>query len=222
MCVFGVGQGTEGFLPLHPQSVSLPRTRLRRRLDYGQLWQEPAITGLDWLFTPNPRLREHLYVAPLQASTPFYRRFTLPRNRSTGFGSCPRDCRQFRTWPLASCGLLAFALGPPFRVLLATMTHSRARYSKRTAHDLVSRVPHYNFSVSRSFHSLSWVLFSFRSRYSFAIGLIEYLGFAVDACGLRAPCPRRPTLGIPSPLLSSATRLSLSLVARSSALRIGS
>ena len=88
---FGVGQGTEEFLPLNPQSVSLPLRQSRSRLDYGQFRLEPAITGLDWLFTPTPKLDKHLLVALLQASTKYYFRFTLLRSRSTGFGSPPCD-----------------------------------------------------------------------------------------------------------------------------------
>ena len=103
---FGVGKWTEEFLPLSPLSVALPSLQSRPRLDYGQLWQEPAITGLDWLFTPNPRSEKHLLVALLQASTMCYHRFTLPRNRSTGFGSYPSDLRRFHTSPLVNCGLL--------------------------------------------------------------------------------------------------------------------
>ena len=58
----------------------------RPRLDYGQLWQEPAIPDLDWLFTPIPKSEKHLSIELLQASTTCYSRFTLLRNRSTGFG----------------------------------------------------------------------------------------------------------------------------------------
>ena len=86
VAAFGVGQEAEGLLPLHPQSVSLPLRLPPRRLDYGQLRREPAITDFDWLFTTTPKLRERLYTAPLRASTTFYRRFTLLRSRSTGFG----------------------------------------------------------------------------------------------------------------------------------------
>ena len=103
---FGVGQGTEEFLPLNPQSVALPPELSRLRLDYGQLWQEPAIPGLDWLFTPIRKLEEHLPVVTLQASTTFKGRFTLLTNRSSGFGSHSCDLRHFHTSPLVNCGLL--------------------------------------------------------------------------------------------------------------------
>ena len=90
--------------------LSLPR------LDYGQFWQEPAITQLDWLFTPSPRLEEHLPVAPLQASTKFYLHFTLPWVRSPGFWSYPSDFGN-NTMSLASCGHL-LSLRLPFRLTL--------------------------------------------------------------------------------------------------------
>ncbi len=106
---FGVGQETEEFLPLNPKSVALQDQSSQSRLDYGQLRQEPAITGLDWLFTPNPRSEERLHTATLQASTRFYPRFTLPRIRSTGFGSHSSDFRHFHTLPLVTYGLIAFA-----------------------------------------------------------------------------------------------------------------
>ncbi len=114
----------------------------RPRLDYGQLRQEPAISGLDWLFTPIPRLEEHLSIAPLQASTTYYCRFTLPRNRSTGFGSQTSDSWRFHTTPLASCGfLLSLWVRPCYGLTLATHLHSLVRYSKRTAHTPKSAYP---------------------------------------------------------------------------------
>ena len=66
---FRVGQKTEGFRPLNLKSVSLPIELSRTALDCGLFRQEPAITDLDWLFTPIPRLGEHMHVAPLQTST---------------------------------------------------------------------------------------------------------------------------------------------------------
>ena len=100
---FGVGQETDSFRNLNFQSVALQSWRSRQKLDCGQFQQEPAISRLDRLFTPNPKLEEHLHVEPLQASTRFYPRFTLPRASSSGFGSHPRDLWHFHTTPLASC-----------------------------------------------------------------------------------------------------------------------
>ena len=106
---FGVGQGTDPFRSLSPQSVSLPLPLSQSRLDCGLYWQEPAITALDWLFTPSPRLEDYLLVSSLQASTRFYPRFTLPRVRSSGFGSDLSDLWHFHTMPLVNCGQIAFA-----------------------------------------------------------------------------------------------------------------
>lgn len=100
---FGVGQETEPFRVLNPQSVALPSLQSRSRLDYGQFWQEPAITGFDWLFTPSPSSEERLSTEPLQASTPFNGGFTLTWVRSPGFRSCPYDSRHFHTSLLVNC-----------------------------------------------------------------------------------------------------------------------
>lgn len=108
---FGVGQGTEEFLPLNPQSVALQRYLSQPRLDYGQFRLEPAITGLDWLFTPSPKLEEHLSVEPRRASTISYYGFTLPRARSTGFGSGRCDFWHFHTTLLVNCELVGFPAG---------------------------------------------------------------------------------------------------------------
>ena len=118
--MFGVGQQAEQFPVLSPQSVALPRKSSPPRLDCGQLWQEPAIAGLDWLFTPTPKLEEHLSVEPLRASTTCYSSFTLPKGRSSGFGSDPSDFRHFHTALLVNCEHVAFALSTLLLITLAT------------------------------------------------------------------------------------------------------
>ena len=142
--IFGVGQKTDPFRDLSPQPVALLFQPSPSRLDCGQLRQEPAIARLDWLFTPNPKLEEHLHVEPLQASTQFYPCFTLPRVRSSGFGLYPSDFRHFHTLALTCCGLIAFALVAHIRVNLATQINSLARYSKRTI-QLLRAVSSYNY-----------------------------------------------------------------------------
>ena len=94
---FGVEQETDTFRCLNPQSVALPLKLPRLRLDCGLLRQEPAITRLDGLFTPIPRLPEHMHVEPVLASTRFYPCFTLLWDRSTGFRSHLSDYRHFHT-----------------------------------------------------------------------------------------------------------------------------
>ena len=152
------------FRDLNLKSVALHYQLSHLRLDYRQLRQEPAIARLDGLFTPNPKLEEHLPVEPLQASTKFYLRFTLLRVRSPSFGSHPSDSRHFHTSLLASCKYVAFALGALLKITLATQIYSLARYSKRTV-QLFRAVPHYSYQVSESFNFLLRVLFNFPSLY---------------------------------------------------------
>ena len=77
--------------------------------------------------------------------------------------------------------------------MLATQIYSLARYSKRTI-GLRRGLSHYNYQVSRSFDSLSRVLFSFPSRYFCSIGLRKYLGLEVDDSQIPASYPRDSTL----------------------------
>ncbi len=83
-------------------------------------------------------------------------------------------------------------------VILATQINSLARYSKRTTHNL-SRVSHHTTRFQDLFYSLLRVLFSFPSRYSFAIGLKTCLGLEVDASQIRAKYPVGATRGTPTP-----------------------
>ena len=122
--IFGVGQKTDTFRSLNSKSVSLPFYISHLRLDYGQLWQEPAITELDWLFTPNLKLEEYLHVTPLQTSTKYNLRFILLKIRSLGFGSSPSDFRHFRTLPLINCGLIGFPTGTSFIELPLPLKHT--------------------------------------------------------------------------------------------------
>lgn len=142
---FGVGQDAEGFLPQNTQSVALPNRLPRLRLGYDQFRQEPAITGLDWLFTPNPRLEEHLSVATLQASTKHWLRFTLPRVSSTRFRSDSCDSWRFKTIPLAEAAGNRFRCGFSLnRIILATEINSLAQYSNRTSELLVEALTHHS------------------------------------------------------------------------------
>ena len=118
----------------------------------------------------------------LQASTRFYPRFTLPRVRSSGFGSCASDSWRFHTTPLVNCGLLvSLRLPDVSAVSLATHTHSLARYSKRTMHTRTC-ASYYSSTISRALHSLRRVLFSVPSRY-----WIRYRTHDVFRVGGRCP-----------------------------------
>ena len=128
--LFWVGQETDPFRSQNLQSVAIPVWLSHSRLDCGLLRQEPAITRLDWLFTPIPKSEERLHTEPLQASTKFYLCFTLFRDRSSSFGSNSSDLSifiLFSSWTARNwfpCGY--------FLIILATWTNSQARYSKRT------------------------------------------------------------------------------------------
>ena len=108
--VFGVRQGTDPFRNQNPKSVTLQLLRSRSRLDCGQFRQVPAITSLDWLFTPNPKSKEQMHLAPLLTSTGFYPGFIMSRISSTGFGSHSRDSKQVNTSPLAACAVAGLLL----------------------------------------------------------------------------------------------------------------
>src|SRR3989344_3147067 len=84
-----------------------------------------------------------MHLEPLQASTRFRPRFTLPWIRSIGFRSHPYDFRRFRTSPLFACGLVAFATGTRKTVTLAIKIHSLARYSQRMTQHSKCRVVRY-------------------------------------------------------------------------------
>ena len=99
---FWVGKNAVGkFLcTLHPYFTPLAS---KIGLYLGIFQQEPAIARLERLFTPTPRSSDHMPVGPVQASISLSGNFTLPRSRSSGFGSYPCDYRLFR---------LAFASTP--------------------------------------------------------------------------------------------------------------
>jgi hypothetical protein len=172
---FGVGRTTEPFRVLNHQSVSLPRPLPPSRLDCGQLQLEPAIADLDWLFTPIPRLEEQLLLAPLQASTRFYSDFTLPRNRSTGFGSDPSDLWHFHTTPLIACGLLVslqlllYGLALPLRLTPWLVFQNERSTSLRYSLSLLG-LEFFALPVRGSFQLSLAVLVRYRSQGVFKVG----------------------------------------------------
>ena len=78
----------------------------------------------------------------------------------------------------------------------------------------------YTYKVSGSFDSLSWVLFTCPSQYSYAIGLETYLRLEVSASHFHAPYPRNTTLDTSTSCSVTATGLSPFIVLLSSRLRI--
>ena len=135
---------------LNPQSVTLQPDAAQPRLDCGQLRLEPAITTLDWLFTPSPRLEKPMHGELLQASTRFYPRFTLPRVRSSGFGSYAGDSWRFHTTPLTSCGRSVSLRLPELLRLASPPTYTpwhviqNGRCTAEAAH----------LSITKRFHAL--------------------------------------------------------------------
>lgn len=121
------------------------------------------MSGLDWLFTPNPRSEEHMFIAPLQASTTYYCGFTLPRIRSPAFRSGPRDLRHFHTLLLASC---EYSLSLRIHVVNIYARHEDQLPGPLfETYGATFAAPFYNHKVSGSLHTLSRVLFNVRSLY---------------------------------------------------------
>lgn len=161
------------------------------RLDCGQLQLEPAITALDWLFTPSPRLEKPMHGELLQASTKFYLRFTLPRVRSSGFGSYSSDLWRFHTTLLVNCERLVSLRLPGFLRLASPRKYTpwhviqNGRCTAEAAH----------LSITKRFHALLTLREEFFSAFprgtSFAIGLKTYLGLEVVVPQFHTPYPRR-------------------------------
>ena len=120
----------------------------------------PGLVGLSPLSTGHPIIFQHY---PVRASIRFYSNFTLPMDRSPGFGSTPYYLKaHFR---------LAFASAPTSSAL--TLQHKVTRrliLQKACGHSHME-LPHFvSLRFQVLFHSPSGVLFTFPSRYSFTIG----------------------------------------------------
>ena len=95
-------------------------------------------------------------------------RFTLPKGRSPGFGSVPRDSSPFRTRVRSGSGCRCLNL--------AAQNHSSAHSTKGTPsqdRSCSDRPEAHGFR--RSFTPLAGVLFTIPSRYWFPIGRWRYL-----------------------------------------------
>ena len=196
--------------PLNPQSVSLLSNETQSRLDCGQLRLEPAITVLDWLFTPNLRLEKSMHGILLQASTRFYPRFTLPKNRSNGFGSYTCDSWHFHTTLLVNCEL-SVSLRLPLFGLALPHTHTpwhviqNVRCTPEGAH----------LSITIRFHALLTPWEGYFSAFPhgtiFAIGLTTYLGLEIVVPQFHASFPRHAIQDTYKPSFFSPRGLSPSM-----------
>jgi hypothetical protein len=118
--------------PDSPISALLRRLSLARSC-CDMFREEPAISDLDWTFTPRRRSRERFAYQHLnRSSTQLSPRFDLPTPRSPGFGSHTGDSTHLYTSRLLTCALVAFASAPSItRISLAASMHSLVRSSKR-------------------------------------------------------------------------------------------
>jgi len=133
-------------------------------MHFGENQLSRSLIGLSPLPTGHPPTFQRWWV---RASTPSYRRLTLPMGRSLRFGSRTRD------WT-ALFGL-AFATAPPPGLTSPRAANSQAHSSKGTPSPArtqygprLRRLVGTRFQVL--FHSPPGVLFTFPSRYSSAIG----------------------------------------------------
>jgi hypothetical protein len=123
------------------------------------------LIGLSPLPTAHPN---RFQPTPVRASTTCYRRFTLAMGRSLSFGSA--QCN--------SIARLGLAFATATRLSLLTLLHwsnSPAHYAKGTQSEKRTRrlallLPLVGTRFQVLFHSASAVLFTFPSRYWFAIG----------------------------------------------------
>ena len=117
--------------------------------------------GLSPLSTAHPNVFQHV---PVRPSTPCYRRFSLAMDRSLGFGSASGNCDALFT--------LAFASAPPKGLTLLPRATRRLIMQKACGHP--ARKPGSHSLEAHDFRfyftPLSGVLFTFPSRYWFAIG----------------------------------------------------
>ena len=129
-------------------------------MHFGENQLSRSLIGLSPLSTAHPLGFQPKWVRP---STRSYPRFSLAMDRSLRFGSRPSDSH-------ALFGL-AFATASPHGLTLPLSTNSQAHSSKGTPSPLLGRLRRIvstRFQVL--FHSPPGVLFTFPSRYSFAIG----------------------------------------------------
>lgn len=131
-------------------------------MHFGENQLSRSLIGLSPLSTGHPL---HFQLKWVRSSTPSYRRFNLPMDRSLRFGSRTRDSN-------ALFGL-AFATATPHGLTSPRIANSQAHSSKGTLSPSqqvlrLQRIVGTWFQVL--FHSPPGVLFTFPSRYWSAIG----------------------------------------------------
>jgi hypothetical protein len=144
-------------------------------MHFGENQLSRSLIGLSPLPTDHPPGFQPWWV---RASTPSYRRFTLPMGRSLRFGPAAYDSHPHTRMHEGVCALLglAFATAPPQRVNLATHHNSQAHSSKGTpSHHTPNRsagaLTACRHMVSGTLSQpLTGALFTFPSRYSSTIG----------------------------------------------------
>src|SRR3954451_16348963 len=137
-------------------------------MHFGENQLSPSLIGLSPLPTAHPLRFQPKWV---RSSTRSYPRFNLAMGRSLGFGSRARD---YPTEVDNALFGLAFATATPHGLTSPRTTNSQAHSSKGTQSLRIektlklSRLVGTRFQVL--FHSPPGVLFTFPSRYLFAIG----------------------------------------------------
>jgi hypothetical protein len=132
-------------------------------MHFGENQLSRSLIGLSPLSTGHPL---HFQLKWVRSSTPSYRRFNLPMDRSLRFGSRTRDSNAlFR---------LAFATATPHGLTSPRIANSQAHSSKGTPSPAATRTTRLRRIVGTwfqvLFHSPPGVLFTFPSRYWSAIG----------------------------------------------------
>ena len=209
---------------------ALPHELSPQRSACEQSRKEPAISNLDWTFTPIPRSTQgfahHKGVGP----PPHFRRASSCPGIDRLASGLPPVTPGEHTAHLVNCVLVAFATAPLFHRLTSPLDRTPwpvfqnvltdlaprplGRFVAFRPHDICSRM------VSGSFHFPSRVLCSVRSRYYCAIGLGTYLGFDVGATEFARDF-QRVLLRIPTiTRQGTPTGLSPSTALRSSRLQV--
>jgi hypothetical protein len=183
---------------------ALPHERPPQRSACEQSRQEPAISSLDWTFTPIPRSTEgfahHKPVGP----PPHFRRASSCPGIDRLASGLPQVTPGEHTALLVNCELVAFATAPaldaltspldrtPWPVFQNVPGHTAPRACARFV--AFMRTSTCSCMVSGSLHFPSRVLCSVLSRYYCTIGLRTCLGFEDGAPEIRARFPTHATL----------------------------